>query len=125
MKYKRCDSLSQGGPDVKCQAKERNEMCPKSRSPYRVTAVCWKVNFSEFDHIREERLKIDNNTCKRCGRLIKSKAHAHHIIPIQNGGLNTLDNLVTLCTECHQYIHSSYNDGKLYPRPIIGTMRKL
>ena len=31
--------------------------------------------------------------------------HAHHIIYRRNGGADTLDNLITLCEECHKKLH--------------------
>ena len=42
----------------------------------------------------------DNYTCQCCGK--KSKVlQTHHIIYRSNGGTNRVDNLITVCTDCH------------------------
>jgi 5-methylcytosine-specific restriction endonuclease McrA len=55
---------------------------------------------SEWRQIRRQVLERDNRTCKKCGQ--KSHLHVHHIIPRRKGGLNTLDNLISLCHKCHK-----------------------
>jgi hypothetical protein len=40
--------------------------------------------------------------CCNCGARA---THAHHIVPIAVGGLDTLDNLASLCDECHGSVH--------------------
>ena len=47
----------------------------------------------------------DNFICCICGseyRLV-----AHHIKPIEQGGDDVLENLITLCKGCHTSLHSS------------------
>lgn len=39
---------------------------------------------------------------RRCG---KKAVDVHHIKPISRGGLNTLSNLIHLCSECHERRH--------------------
>jgi len=61
---------------------------------------------SELDpHLRDEVLRRDNDRCRECGiRVIRGrglKAHIHHIQPKSADGLDTLDNLITLCEPCH------------------------
>lgn len=41
--------------------------------------------------------------CAVCGKPIE---HIHHIVPRHLGGSNTVENLVGLCAECHQKVHS-------------------
>jgi len=31
--------------------------------------------------------------------------HAHHIVPLSDGGSDNQENLVTLCKECHKAVH--------------------
>jgi hypothetical protein len=52
------------------------------------------------ENIRNRDLK----QCAGCGRM-NVELHVHHIKPLSNGGLNSKDNLITLCRECHQAIH--------------------
>lgn len=46
----------------------------------------------------------DEYKCQGCGRLVgmrKRDAHCDHIIAKEAGGTDTMDNLQTLCHECH------------------------
>ena len=45
--------------------------------------------------------------CVRClerGRVVEAE-HAHHIIPLAQGGTNDPDNLLPLCRACHEDEH--------------------
>lgn len=44
----------------------------------------------------------DDFTCQKCGYQRES-VHAHHIVPTSEGGPDTIDNIVTLCSRCHRY----------------------
>lgn len=71
---------------------------------YESVYVCYPEN---WEFLRQEVLKRDNNQCAKCS---KSKAkgtilQVHHIVPLSKGGSNDLDNLQTLCLECHEEIH--------------------
>lgn len=49
--------------------------------------------------------KRDNWTCVKCGYEGTPRAgdlHADHIIPREEGGPDTLENLQTLCVPCHK-----------------------
>jgi RNA-directed DNA polymerase len=51
---------------------------------------------------RRRALKRDNYRCKVCNRTWdETSIHVHHLIPKHEGGQDTLDNLVTLCEDCH------------------------
>jgi 5-methylcytosine-specific restriction protein A len=54
----------------------------------------------DWDKIRYMVYLRDNFTCQRCGILGKS-LDVHHKKPFLQGGLNTLDNLISLCRSCH------------------------
>jgi 5-methylcytosine-specific restriction endonuclease McrA len=53
--------------------------------------------------LRNEVLNRDGKSCVSCDR--KSDLQVHHIVPRNQGGKNTKDNLATLCTDCHYYAH--------------------
>ena len=60
----------------------------------------------------------DNYTCQVCKRKRDGdgnglKLHAHHIIYRSLGGSDRLDNLLTVCTDCHTY-KNHQNGGELY-----------
>ena len=43
----------------------------------------------------------DNYTCQVCGKSKDKILRTHHIIYRSNGGTNRVDNLITVCTDCH------------------------
>jgi ferredoxin len=59
---------------------------------------------SDWFVIRRQVLEHDHYTCQGCGISEKEcyrSLDVHHIIPYNKGGLDTLDNLMTLCPKCH------------------------
>jgi 5-methylcytosine-specific restriction endonuclease McrA len=83
-----------------------------------------------WNDIKLDVLKRDDYTCNRCGKKYKNgngkcngngkhngksngngkkqeqPFHVHHIIPLCEGGLNIMENLETLCEDCHKREHS-------------------
>jgi endogenous inhibitor of DNA gyrase (YacG/DUF329 family) len=59
---------------------------------------------------RDECFERDNYRCQTCGKDIRENirfpGEAHHIVPISEGGSNKLENLRTLCYDCHKKEHS-------------------
>lgn len=57
----------------------------------------------------------DGHICRRCNTqistLAKCGAHAHHIIPLREGGMDTIDNGATLCIPCHSRVHQNLKNG--------------
>jgi len=53
----------------------------------------------QWHNIRRQILDRDKHRCQVCGRA--DQLHVHHIIPALDGGLDTPDNLITLCARCH------------------------
>lgn len=47
--------------------------------------------------------------CCVCHRFCGVKIETDHIVPVANGGPDTIDNAIPVCFECHAEIHS-YND---------------
>lgn len=61
---------------------------------------------SQIDpHLREQVLQRDKCRCRECGiQVILEKglmSNIHHIQPRSAGGLDVLENLITLCEPCH------------------------
>lgn len=66
--------------------------------------------------IRQMCFEYDNYTCQKCYKKNDIQLHCHHI----NGAVkepllsNDIDNVITLCKECHEQVHQedgcSYND---------------
>lgn len=59
-------------------------------------------------YFRQAVLERDNWTCQRCGSGAEKQLHVHHIegVTQQPRMSNDLENGITLCKECHKYIHS-------------------
>lgn len=55
--------------------------------------------------LRNQVLDRDGNTCVRCGS--GENLEAHHIVPRSDGGDDELDNMATLCSDCHNSVHNS------------------
>lgn len=60
-------------------------------------------------------LQRDNSTCQRCGANIHNtpnvKLVIDHKIPVELGGMTTIDNLWTLCSDCNGGKQSFYTDN--------------
>ena len=56
--------------------------------------------------LREEILKRDNYTCKKCGNSTQNEPNllleVDHIIPVSKGGKTVKENLQTLCWKCNR-----------------------
>ena len=59
---------------------------------------------------RRDVLARDRHQCRRKGCQHTRHVHLHHILPRAKGGTNELDNLVTLCTACHELWHQNGGD---------------
>jgi hypothetical protein len=57
-------------------------------------------------------LKRDRFKCKVCGRSpndhVDIELHVHHILPWGQGGITEEDNLITLCSTCHDGLDPHY-----------------
>ena len=66
------------------------------------------------DKVRREVLRFDGYRCVKCGWCHEfwdpsdpRHLEIHHIKHHAKGGANTVDNLTTVCTVCHDAIHAS------------------
>jgi len=57
----------------------------------------------DFENKRQYVLYRDSFKCQHCGS--KNKLEVHHIIYRSQGGTDDVNNLITLCHECHQEVH--------------------
>ena len=65
-------------------------------------------------------LNRDNYTCQCC-KIKKGTLHVHHIVYRSNGGSDKMDNLITLCENCHKKLH----DGELkdFESKLVGKRK--
>jgi hypothetical protein len=65
---------------------------------------------SRSEEVRLAALERDGYRCQICGRDVKEQLEVHHIRPLGMGGSeerDTLDNMITLCADCHRDIHNN------------------
>jgi len=65
---------------------------------HRLGSTAWKRLRSVV--IMRDDWRCQGHDCDR-----RNKLTVHHIIPRSAGGTDNLDNLITLCRECHDAIH--------------------
>jgi len=71
---------------------------------------------AKWQDLRTKRLAIDNYTCQQCG--IRKPLEVHHITYARLFNEN-IEDLVSVCRECHQLIHNKYGYDYSYVYPII------
>lgn len=62
-------------------------------------------------------LKRDNFSCRLCG---KPYHHIHHIVHRSHSGANIRQNMVCLCMNCHELVHS---DEKYWRDELLELQR--
>ncbi|RQG90946.1 HNH endonuclease [Natrarchaeobius chitinivorans] len=86
---------------------------------------------SDWDERRKRVYRRDNYACGNCGvRGGPRGTHqleAHHIVPLAKGGTNDIENLRTLCYDCHTAIHndSAYAPTRTDSRGSDGDLEEL
>jgi 5-methylcytosine-specific restriction enzyme A len=55
-----------------------------------------------------DRVLRDSPLCVRC--RIRPSTIAHHIVAKEDGGADTMDNLIAVCLSCHSKIHAEQGD---------------
>ena len=69
------------------------------------------VNYG-YANAREHALVRDKYTCQCCGKR-NCRVEVHHIVFRSNNGSDTLENLITLCEDCHKAVHLGEIELKL------------
>ncbi len=72
----------------------------------------------DWRRIRKAARKRDGNTCCRCHKKARNRAHdVHHLKAVNTfaepNDANTMDNVVTLCAPCHRAVEDRGIDFKL------------
>jgi len=83
----------------------------------------------EYKTLRAGCFGRDNHTCQQCGLQTHEKGVlcAHHIEPWAGNdpaSRKKLENLVTLCQKCHNWVHSKANTEKKFLRGVARFHRE-
>ena len=60
-----------------------------------------------WPRLRRRVLTRDRHTCQDCHRQGLRRVEVHHIRHLADGGSDDLENLTTLCYDCHRKRHAS------------------
>lgn len=91
-----------------CQSKTKwfcSHSCSSTYNNQGAQNPAWKGGDAQGKYWKREARRRDDFTCQfpDCGKVAKNKVmHAHHKIPRGAGGADTLDNLITLCSQHHR-----------------------
>jgi 5-methylcytosine-specific restriction endonuclease McrA len=70
-----------------------------------IEAKSGRLSNEEWDVLRKAALRRDGYMCQGCSHD-GIALDVHHIVPINRGGNNWLQNLISLCRQCHKRIHA-------------------
>jgi len=63
-----------------------------------------KLDRDAYQNLRQQVLERDSWRCQLCGAM--AGVEVHHIHRRSQGGEDTKNNLITLCSGCHRAAHS-------------------
>ena len=66
----------------------------------------------DWETLRRRVYRRDGYRCTRCHEK-GIELHAHHVIPLRQGGTNEMRNLTTLCADCHAREHPHMRRNRL------------
>lgn len=69
---------------------------------------------SRWKALRNEAMARDNGRCRLCNRQNRLQVH-HRVYPAQWGG-EAVDDLTTLCDDCHEMVSHSSAQGRISGR---------
>lgn len=90
---------------------EHKKLVNKNYNKYKRSPDHSRKYGRSWQRIRDRYVKM-NPLCERClleGRYTPVE-EVHHIVPVNRGGTNDEDNLMSVCRSCHNKIHIELGD---------------
>jgi ATP-dependent DNA helicase RecQ len=72
-------------------------------SPIGPKPTCLRLDPASYETLRQQVLRRDGWRCQSCG--VMSNLEVHHKQFRSHSGHDSDENLITLCTTCHAYVH--------------------
>jgi 5-methylcytosine-specific restriction endonuclease McrA len=92
-------------PCLDCGALTSKTRCAQCRSARnKVTHGDTYYRTNEWKRLSREARALHGTDCTLCGS--NHRVQAHHVVHRNEGGSDTLDNLVMLCASCHRRTHA-------------------
>jgi hypothetical protein len=127
-----CDAEQVGAPARPANENDRAEAPARAEAPTPHATHVGRARQAVPPALRRAVLARDRHRCQVPGCTHTHFVDVHHIRPRSDGGRNTLDNLITLCTAHHRAIHRGelsieetdsqplfrHADGTLYGQPL-------
>ncbi len=119
-RFKNRKSARKNAPSVKSKIDSHSREIKRVEKHFPITSwttviASTKIGYTgpvklEWLNLKRQVHERDNYVCLYCkGKTKDYMLHAHHILARANGGLDTLENLITLCETCH----TKYHEGKI------------
>lgn len=71
----------------------------------RPKAVRLRLDLVSYERLRQQVLRRDGWRCQSCGSMSNLEVHRQEFR--SHSGADSVENLITLCTACHNTVHSS------------------
>jgi 5-methylcytosine-specific restriction endonuclease McrA len=79
-------------------------------SPMRPDPPGLRLDSVSYERLRQQVLRRDSWRCQSCGAM--SNLEVHHKEFRSHSGHDSDENLITLCTTCHAYVHRRPGVGR-------------
>lgn len=73
-----------------------------ANEPMKVTKREGKSRSRCRDKCRDKRLEMAGNRCEICGKPIDMRCSLHHLLNVGEPNRNSVENVMVLCSACHQ-----------------------
>ena len=115
--YQSKKKAKENGVCYYCGEKVTNKRSTFCSEDCKIHWINWAgINSLKTNSVRREIHKKFGFACTNCGVMFyqefpsgvmvpKFFGERHHIIPLEEGGLDTFDNQTLVCKECHKLIH--------------------